>query len=293
MSTTPMQSRKEPLRSGMTLKSDSGKTYRIEELLTHGGKTALHVYRASAEGKPYVIKNMILGESEYQLNLQNLVSCSPNVRSVTDTFQSLEMFVYPFMDGDLLRLNIKPNNILIDYDESPEKQITINRVQISDLEDTVIAPPGKWLRGPLCGNAIWRSAESWARSRQNQSSDVFSFGIVMIYARVNELVFRVTDDQLNADDSWRYLLRRHLSYFFGRRQPQRFPRTYWGRKSFLRALIGLVGTFGPEDPRQPLERWNYLEPDLRDLVGKMTNLDPAKRITAREALQHPWFSHSA
>ena len=29
-----------------------------------------------------------------------------------------------------------------------------------------------------------------------------------------------------------------------------------------------------------------------DLVGKMANLDPTRRITAREALQHRWFSQA-
>lgn len=78
-----------------------------------------------------------------------------------------------------LQTDIKANNILVDYDESIQGQTIINNVQISDLEDAVLVPPGKWLRGPLCGNAIWRSPESWCRSRQNQASDVFSFAIVV------------------------------------------------------------------------------------------------------------------
>lgn len=79
----------------------------------------------------------------------------------------------------IIFLDIKPNNILVDYEEDVDGSIIIKNVQISDLEDGVIIPPGKWLRGPLCGNAMWRSPESWCRSRQNQASDVFSFGIVV------------------------------------------------------------------------------------------------------------------
>ncbi|CAI7584252.1 unnamed protein product [Penicillium glandicola] len=60
---------------------------------------------------------------------------------------------------------IKANNI-VDYDENHEGEIFI-KVQISDLEDTVIVSAGKWLRGPLCGNAIWGSPEGWCESRQN------------------------------------------------------------------------------------------------------------------------------
>lgn len=67
----------------------------------------------------------------------------------------------------------------MNYEENSAGHISVQEVQISDLEDTVIVPPGKWLRGPLCGNAIWRSPESWCRSRQNQASDVFSFAIMV------------------------------------------------------------------------------------------------------------------
>lgn len=75
--------------------------------------------------------------------------------------------------------DIKPNNILVDFDQAAQDQgLTIKAVQITDLDDAVIVPPGKNLRGPLCGNQFWRSPESWARSAQNQASDVFSFGIV-------------------------------------------------------------------------------------------------------------------
>jgi hypothetical protein len=36
--------------------------------------------------------------------------------------------------------------------------------------------------------------------------------------------------------------------------------------------------------------WNHVEPLFRDLVGGLTNFDPAMRLTAEEALQHKWFA---
>lgn len=77
--------------------------------------------------------------------------------------------------------DIKPNNILIDYEEISAEEINIKSVQISDLEDAAIIPPGKWLDGPLCGNQMWRSPESWARSRQDYASDIYSFAIVVSF----------------------------------------------------------------------------------------------------------------
>ncbi|KAI2000014.1 killer toxin resistant protein [Ophidiomyces ophidiicola] len=184
---------------------------------------------------------------------------------------------------------IKPNNILVDYDESAEGLVRTKSVQISDLEDTVIVPPGKWLRGPLCGNAIWRSPESWCRSRQNQASDVFSFGIVMIYVMVNEMVFRVSDNELEAADSWRYVLRRHISYFADEDSFNGLLQHIGKENIFYERLVALANSFTPGNFRQPFKSWDYVDPSFRDLVGKMTNLDPTRRITAREALQHCWF----
>ena len=51
------------------------------------------------------------------------------------------------------KTNIKPNNILLDYEET-DGALSIKRVEISDLEDAVIRPPGKYLREALCGNQI-------------------------------------------------------------------------------------------------------------------------------------------
>lgn len=58
-----------------------------------------------AEGRKYILKNMIPGEFEYQLALQKRLSSCPNVRAVVDAIQNLDLFIYPFLDGDLLRLN--------------------------------------------------------------------------------------------------------------------------------------------------------------------------------------------
>ncbi|GFF95615.1 hypothetical protein IFM47457_10451 [Aspergillus lentulus] len=286
---------KEPLTLGPILKSDSGRIYRIEEVLAQQRNPVL------------CRKKHDSGEFDYQLNLQKLLATCPNVRRVVEV-KDLEMFIYPYWSGDLLPLSlrklsgdtrryilfstigifsiaghIKANNILVGYMESAEGGLVFKSVQISDLEDTVIGPKGKWLTGPLCGNAIWRSPESWCQSRQNLASD-------MIYVMVNEMVFRVKDDELNSADSWRHILRRHISYFTDEDGLNGFLEHIAEENPFYERLIDLANTLGPENPRQPFERWGYVEPDLRDLVGKMTNLDPTRRITGMEALQYRWLS---
>jgi hypothetical protein len=77
---------KYPLALGTMLKSGSGRTYRVEEFLAERRKALLCVYcaryvdpgpfeascklRASAERRNFIAKNMIRGESDYQLSLQ-------------------------------------------------------------------------------------------------------------------------------------------------------------------------------------------------------------------------------
>jgi len=35
--------------------------------------------------------------------------------------------------------------------------------------------------------------------------------------------------------------------------------------------------------------WKGIDEEFRDLVVGLTKFDPAKRLTAREALDHEWF----
>lgn len=36
--------------------------------------------------------------------------------------------------------------------------------------------------------------------------------------------------------------------------------------------------------------WEYYSEESKDLVKRMLLVDPGKRITAEEALKHPWFN---
>ncbi|KAK0827945.1 hypothetical protein LTS02_018344, partial [Friedmanniomyces endolithicus] len=54
----------------------------------------------------------------------------------------------------------------------------------------------------------------------------------------------------------------------------------------------IKGGFGKEQPRKPFALWDgpNLDEDFKDLVERLTNFDPAKRITAQQALAHRWFT---
>ena len=41
----------------------------------------------------------------------------------------------------------------------------------------------------------------------------------------------------------------------------------------------------------PPEEWDNISDDAKNLIKKMLEYEPAKRISAMETLQHPWFGH--
>lgn len=82
--------------------------------------------------------------------------------------------------------------------------------------------------------------------------------------------------------------------------------SYFGDEDGIEGLLKHVGdeelnlkvfTYSWEDryadyhPYRHFSEWPEVQDDVfKDLILKMMNLDPAKRVTAREALEHPWFA---
>ena len=106
---------------------------------------------------------------------------------------------------------------------------------------------------------------------------------------LDEIIFCASDEELAGDMAWWHVLRRHISYF-GDEEGFHCLLSHVGQDDpFFERLVALAGDFDSERPRKPFKYWHYVDGEFQDLVGKMTNLDPKRRITAREALQHPWF----
>lgn len=39
----------------------------------------------------------------------------------------------------------------------------------------------------------------------------------------------------------------------------------------------------------PSPEWDTVTPEAKDLINKMLTINPAKRVTATDALKHPWI----
>lgn len=107
---------------------------------------------------------------------------------------------------------------------------------------------------------------------------------------LNDMVLRASEEELAASDPWRYILRRQISFFGEEEGLRGFLQWIGEANPFFERFLALAGSFDAANPRKPFGKWHFVDAQFRDLVCKMTTLDPARRITALEALKHPWFA---
>ncbi|KAF1840293.1 kinase-like protein [Cucurbitaria berberidis CBS 394.84] len=195
-------------------------------------------------------------------------------------------------DKEIVHSDIKADNILVDWEDG-RGEIAIDQVKIADLEDAAYVPPNTAIVGKQAGNYMWRSPEAHASGPIGKPSDIFSFAIVMIYALSKRIIFHVTDEELDGGKLERIaiVIERQMSFFGEWQSTNEFigdhlaPDNPYGQV-FLITRDG----FGLGTPRNPFRLSNSFDDDFKDLVVNMTDFNPAKRITAREALQHKWFN---
>jgi serine/threonine protein kinase len=82
--------------------------------------------------------------------------------------------------------DIKANNILVDWEEQGD-EITVEKVQLADVEDAAYVPESCVIRGRQLGNYMWRSPEAHASAAVQKPSDVFSFGLVVTGSHISIL----------------------------------------------------------------------------------------------------------
>ncbi|KAK4033837.1 kinase-like domain-containing protein [Parachaetomium inaequale] len=306
----------QPLPIGLQVRSSLDKSYVVDEVLSErpAAGRIWYVYRATHDGKQFILKDIIPGDFDYIISLQKHVEHSPHVRTAVDSIPERLIFVFPYLekglsmaiirdalagladlhDKHIIHTDIKPTNIMMDSCKQYTSDLGWCNVQITDLEAAVVLPPkAKGLTDRLSGNHFWRSPEAWARGIQNTPSDIYSFAIVAIFAWTGRMVFFSEEaNRASPEEQAELILRRHLSYFASEMEDFEGFIAYQGGDDnpFVKRLKELLCTFSEEQPRLPFGRWQQVDPQFRDLICKMTCMDPSRRITAQEALQHPWFA---
>jgi serine/threonine protein kinase len=205
----------------------------------------------------------------------------------------------------IVHTDIKANNILIEWKDQGG-EIIVEQVQVADIEDAAYVPEDCVIKGRQVGNWMWRSPEAHASAEVQTPSDMFSFGLVVslsslfdspqsealqcIYAITKRMVLAVDEEEIpEGIELLDIVLERQLSYFSDLEGIDGLIRCL-GDSPWAQLIAMVAADFNADNPRRPFALWQDIDPDFKDLVVRMMNVDPTRRLTANEALAHKWFS---
>jgi serine/threonine protein kinase len=85
-------------------------------------------------------------------------------------------------------------------------------------------------------------------------------------------------------------LQRQISYF-GDKEGLNGLMKHVGDEEANCEVLGMLWEERAADyiPYVPLSEWTDVDSAFKDLIRGLNNLDPSRRLTARQALDHPWF----
>ncbi|RYN78274.1 hypothetical protein AA0120_g11012 [Alternaria tenuissima] len=196
-------------------------------------------------------------------------------------------------DRDIVHLDVKPDNILVNY-RYVDQDVVVEKVQISDLENAAYLPKPRCIKGMLAGIDNWRSPEGHFKGELNKLSDLYSFGLVCIYAVLGRVILGPDDDfKLHVSKGALpafVRLQRQISYF-GDKEGLNGLMKHVGNEEANCEILGMLWEDRAADyiPYVPFPEWEEVDSTFKDLIQGLNNLDPSRRLTARQALDHPWF----
>lgn len=113
-----------------------------------------------------------------------------------------------------------------------------------------------------------------------------------VYALTKRVIFGVLKEELGKDEELlSIVLERQLSYFGDMEAFNGFLRYLYTtnpENPWIEVFQAARSSFNAEYPREPFSLWQdeIIDEDFRDLIMKMANFNPERRITAQEALEH-------
>lgn len=252
-------------------------------------------------GHPNIIKLRDVRKSEKTRRLSLLVFDhikSPKYTSIYPFLSSEEIQTYMkqiisavahMHKRNIVHCDIKPRNILIDR--------TKHKAYLIDLGQAHEMKPGKDF-SPHIGTMVFRSPEILLKyKRYDGAIDIWCLGMTFLYmlAPTVRKHFKLEDKTGQSSNSKRDQNKalENIARIFGSE-----PIMTLAQKLSYPYNIKFVSTF----PKRKLSDWllNYylsesyekekkLPPVVLDLVSKMLRIHPEKRISASEALRHPYF----
>ncbi|THX67085.1 kinase-like protein [Aureobasidium pullulans] len=306
----------------------SGRVYiRGNVLQRNQADDTLSISKAKKSGtESFVVKRVSRPFYDLSIRLAAEFTGTRRLRMHVDRNQDEGVLIYPYFDSTLLALiqndpemvhtqrkkilrytaeaiqelhsrnwihiDIKPDNILVNLDGGDTKEIA-NAV-LGDFDIAYRLEDGKALRTRhAIGNAMWRSPEGQTAVGVTKASDIYSFGLLCIYAmgggelllleNYQDLVrFGITPEQ--------EVLSRHFTYFGP------VPDALYRRVDdeagceLLRDMSKIADATVESQPERRFLHWSKeLGPVAQDAISQMATLDPTTRPTIEQVLAHPWW----
>ncbi|KAF2501016.1 kinase-like protein [Lophium mytilinum] len=315
-----------------TIVGKSGRVYAQSKVLQrHSKNPKLSIFKAESENESFVLKRVSRPFYDLSLRLAAEFRNSRRLRMHVDCNQEEGILVYPYFRSTLLALqqedpdmpaterikilrrtgeaiqelhgkdwmhiDVKPDNILVNWTADQEGNKTVSDVALGDFDLAFKSESGQPRQTPYAiGNAMWRSPEGQTGKGVTKASDMFSFGLVCIYALGGGELLLLNDYEelvkhgISAEQE---VLTRHFAYFGP--LPEGLLK-HVNDEDWCNALKGaseLAEKAVEDQPEMRFEHWGReLGPEIQTMISGMTNLDPTARTTMEQVLMHQCWGDS-
>eukprot|EP01126_Amoeba_proteus_P006900 TRINITY_DN12443_c0_g1_i3.p1 TRINITY_DN12443_c0_g1~~TRINITY_DN12443_c0_g1_i3.p1 ORF type:complete len:1077 (-),score=234.61 TRINITY_DN12443_c0_g1_i3:257-3487(-) len=179
-------------------------------------------------------------------------------REARNVIKQMLLGIKHMHDNFIAHCDIKPENVLLDAN--------FQTIKLCDFGQSKKFSQEKPELSGYCGTAYYQALEIWQRANYTKAIDLWALGVV-VYVTIAK------------SQPW--------DYYFGDLldNPDFMPTD----EELREAIVNTVNerAFPFEEPDFP--DLGITGDDLKDLILKLIVVDPEKRLTARQALNHPWL----
>ncbi|KAI1174832.1 kinase-like domain-containing protein [Nemania sp. FL0916] len=320
-------------RMASTITGKSGRVYAQSEVLQQRQDPNLNIFKAYCGDRPFVFKRVPEPIYNLSLYLTTEFTNSRRLRIHVDSNEQERILIYPYYKDTLLALikkdpklhmierrkilrcvgeavqelhhkdwihiDIKPDNILVNWTCDNQGNMIITDVVLGDFDIAFKSENEKPCNTPYAiGNAMWRSPEGQTGESVTKASDIYSFGLVCIYAvgGGSYLILHDYKDLMKLGvPPEQEVLTRHF-FYWGPVEEGHLPEGLLKKitndkwRDALEGALELAIVVLEDRPGDRFEQWGAsLGPEAINMISGMVNLGPGARPSIDQVLAHEWW----